>query len=106
MQEEAGSTEPHAGASDDLAAEVARALSERFRERGWRCQARPHASAAGGQEIVVIDHGAASPYGLAPTFPVDRRVASEQAESILGALDHRGWAGRPLLRAALWCEPV
>jgi hypothetical protein len=106
MPEEARSAEPCAGGTDDLAAEVARALSERFRDRGWRCQARSQSSPAGGPEIVVMDHGTGSSDRLAPTFPVDWRVASEQAESILAALDDHGWAGRPLLNAALWCEPV
>ncbi len=86
--------------------DVARALSVRFAERGWRCVVQVRPSPAGGEEITVVDQGAVSPDHVAPTFPVDSRPLEEQVDQVLADLDRRGWAGPPSDRAALWCEPA
>ena len=86
--------------------EVVRALSRRFRERGWECELRLRRSPAGDEEIIVVDQGAVSPDHAHPNFPVDGRAVEAQVEQVLAELDHQGWAGPPLERAALWCEPA
>src|SRR5579863_5706422 len=87
-------------------AEVARVLSVRFADRGWRCRVQVHRSPSGGEEIIVVDQGAVSPDHAHPTFPVDARPVEAQVDQVLSELDQRGWAGPPLDRAALWCEPA
>ena len=87
-------------------AELVRELSVRFTERGWRCRVRARESPSGGEEITVDDNGAVSPDHAHPTFPVDARPIEEQVEQVLADLEQRGWAGPPLERAALWCEPA
>jgi hypothetical protein len=86
--------------------EVAKGLSTRFAERGWRCLAEVRPAPSGGEEVIVIDRGAVSPDRSTLTFPVDGRPVPEQVEGVLADLEHRGWAGPPLGRAALWCEPT
>jgi len=103
-RETSGSSSPPSGTGPGP--DVAKGLSIRFAERGWRCLAQARPVPSGGEEVIVVDRGAVSPDRRTLTFPVDSRPVSEQVEGVLADLEHRGWAGPPLGRAALWCEPT